>query len=154
MRAVPSPRRESMQLIGETSLGRRYLTMNLVRESCGIGRPAPDLRETPYPKRSPRSFLRVECQRFQQILVLSCVTRKRCPHNKNCNGIHISCIQRSPRPDGHSHALGKICRKADSICREHIGRESWPEVAFSSFVHTSRAAASRSKRIARQNDVT
>jgi hypothetical protein len=32
----------------------------------------------------------------------------------------MSCIQRSPRPDGDLHALGKACRKADSICREHV----------------------------------
>jgi hypothetical protein len=75
------------------------------------------------------------------------------PHIKI--GRKITCpAKRSPRPAGHSHALGQTWRKADSICREHAGRESWPEVAFSSFGHTSRAAASRSKQIARQNDVT
>jgi hypothetical protein len=97
------------------------------------------------------------CQRLQQNSELTHnfnpSFQKKWPRIKIAIENHMSCKEIA-KTCGHSHALRKICRKADSMRREYAGRESWPEAAFSSFGHTSRAAASRSKRIARQNDVS
>ena len=75
-----------------------------------------------------------QCQRFQQNSELTHnfvpSFQKKWPPYKNCNGkSHV--LQRDRQDLTSTRTLwGKTCRKADSICRGHAGRESRQKLLF------------------------